>query len=471
MTNLVLYFVIAAFITILAARYALPIFFKVVAIPGQIVQIVNGVLVAIIFVLSFVGLYYVFNDSVPAPPQPVADLTPIKKEKNQNKIKESEEKDQDIIVIKELPELSVEQKSQEQSTDSVNTSFLEPKDNILSDTVQSGERPAPPKVEQDNLSVKPLSDIEPIVDGLTFGSQAILKNCWNENELKGNPKDDKAIVKLKNPDKIPPQRRFPIFKERPLFTELKNSIRRIEPKNNKKVIALTFDLCERSNEIAGYDAEIVNYLSEHRIKATFFASGKWLRSHSEKAMQLMANPLFEIGNHTWTHDNLRILESKKVEEQILWTQAQYELLWEELRQKKCVQQLDASEMAKIPVNLMSFRFPYGTCNSTSLQVLAKYGLPAIQWDVVTADPSSYQTAKGIAQIVLKKTKPGSIIICHANGKGHGTADALPMFIPKLKEIGFTFVTVSELLYQGEIVSVSECYEQKPGDNTHYDKNR
>jgi len=89
MTNLVLYFVIAAFITILAARYALPIFFKVVAIPGQIVQIVNGVLVAIIFVLSFVGLYYVFNDSVPVPPQPVVDLTPIKKEKNQKKIKES----------------------------------------------------------------------------------------------------------------------------------------------------------------------------------------------------------------------------------------------------------------------------------------------------------------------------------------------------------------------------------------------
>jgi hypothetical protein len=82
MTNLVLYFGIAAFITILAARYALPIFFKVVAIPGQIVQIVNGVLVAIIFVLSFVGLYYVFNDSVPVPPQPVADLTPIKEEKD-----------------------------------------------------------------------------------------------------------------------------------------------------------------------------------------------------------------------------------------------------------------------------------------------------------------------------------------------------------------------------------------------------
>lgn len=374
-------------------------------------------------------------------------------------------------VIKELPELSVEQKSQELSTGSI-TAPLEPedtkspKDNILTDT----EKPEveKPKEKQYDVVVKSLSDIATIVDGLTFGSLTILEKCWNENELKGSP-NDKEIAKLTKLDKTPPQRKLPIFKERPLFRELQNSIRRVTPRNNKKVIALTFDLCELSNEVTGYDAEIVNYLREHRIKATFFAGGKWLRSHSEKAMQLMADPLFEIGNHTWTHSNLHVLESQQIEEQILWTQAQYELLREELRQKNCVQQLDASEMAKIPLTPMSFRFPYGTCNSKSLQLLAKYGLPAIQWDVVTADPSPNQTAKNITQIILTKAKPGSIIICHANGRGYGTADALPMFVPKLRKMGYTFVTVSELLYQGEVVSVPKCYEQQPGDNTHYDK--
>src|SRR5258706_13507150 len=43
----------------------------------------------------------------------------------------------------------------------------------------------------------------------------------------------------------------------------------------KKLIALTFDLCETAGETARYDGAIIDYLPVQRIKATLFAGGHW----------------------------------------------------------------------------------------------------------------------------------------------------------------------------------------------------
>ena len=59
-------------------------------------------------------------------------------------------------------------------------------------------------------------------------------------------------------------------------------------------------------------------------------------SHADKNMQLMTDPLFEVGNHSWSHANFRTIDSDRMDEEILWTQAQYELLWEALRVKVIV---------------------------------------------------------------------------------------------------------------------------------------
>ena len=115
-----------------------------------------------------------------------------------------------------------------------------------------------------------------------------------------------------------------------------------------------------------------------------------------------------------------------------------------------------------------FRFPFGACNRDSLKMLQDLGLPAIQWDVVSGDPAKHRSAEAIARTVLRNARPGSIIVFHANGRGHGTADSLPMFVPRLAKAGFDFVTVSELLASGVPVAVPECYEMKPGDNHRYD---
>ena len=124
-------------------------------------------------------------------------------------------------------------------------------------------------------------------------------------------------------------------------------------------------------------------------------------------------------------------------------------------------------MSHIPAHLSVFRFPYGTCSPAAMKAVGDAGMTAIQWDVVTGDPAKGQTAARIARTVLKRARPGSIIIAHANGKGRATARALALFIPKLLARGYRFVTVSELLAAGKPVIASTCYEQRPGDNDLY----
>jgi len=63
----------------------------------------------------------------------------------------------------------------------------------------------------------------------------------------------------------------------------------------------------------------------------------------------------------------------------------------------------------------------------------------------------------------------SIIIAHANCRAYNTAKALPLFIPELRRRGYQFVTVSELLKSGKVITAKTCYELKPGDNKKYDR--
>ena len=304
--------------------------------------------------------------------------------------------------------------------------------------------------------------------GLTFGSEKVLRSCWSEEELKGKPQD-KVIIFERDLLPLPPRLIAPLTDLSPSKSVQAGSIRRIIPIGNKKIIALTFDLCERADEVTGYDYEIVNYLRAHQVRATFFAGGKWMQSHPDKALQLMADPLFEIGNHTWSHANLRVMGRKEQRQQILLTQAQYRELRRKLACWPCARQAGQQEIDKIPTLPLCFRFPYGACNTESLQLLKKLNLIAVQWDVLTDDSEKDQTAGRIAENVLRNVQPGSIIICHANGRGHGTAQALALIVPELQKQGYVFVTISELLTFGPVFAASGCYELTPGDNKRYDR--
>ncbi|WP_245279989.1 polysaccharide deacetylase family protein [Hyphomicrobium sp. 99] len=297
------------------------------------------------------------------------------------------------------------------------------------------------------------------------GDSGLLNACFSQSALAARPGEEVAAKGNHTFDAAIKLNGF--TSASPVPNELRGAIRRVTLPAGEKAIALTFDLCEQRGEIAGYDGRIFDYLRQQGVKATFFAGGKWIVSHGSRTEQLMADPLFEIGNHTETHANLRLLQPAAVTQQVLAPQKAYGDARTRFASQQCVAS-SQNAMSSIPEQPKLFRFPYGACNDASMKAVNDAGMLAIQWDVATGDPDPHVSAERIAQAMVNEAKPGSIIVNHANGRGWHTAEALTIAIPKLKAKGYKFVTVSELMTMGKPVITSECYDRKPGDTNRYD---
>ena len=273
--------------------------------------------------------------------------------------------------------------------------------------------------------------------------EGILARCWTAEQLRDGVGADHAA-----PRDPPPVSPLP-----PLPDRRRGLIRSVRPVGDEKLVALTFDLCESGATTSGYDAPLVAYLRDEGVRATFFAGGKWLRSHPEPALQLMADPRFEIGNHSWSHKDFRGLAPAPLGEQIRATQAEYGRLRAELAGRECAR---GGDPGAVPAQPTLFRFPYGRCDARSLAAVADAGLPAIQWSIVTGDPAKGQGADAIARAILDHVKPGAIVVAHANGRGWHTAEAMRKVVPELRRRGYRFVTVGELLASGEPVIADRC---------------
>ncbi len=297
----------------------------------------------------------------------------------------------------------------------------------------------------------------------THGSKSVFEKCFSASDLAAKKGERFTRKRGKGAYLKPPEIKRPKTAPAKLSPEFYGSIRSVNV-GGQKIAALGFDIGEQNNDFAGYDASVIDTLRKYKIKATMYVGGKWMATHPERAQQMIADPLFEIGNHAWTHGNFRVLGKSEVENQIWYTQAEYE------KQRQALASLDCAKsgMSAIPKRIPTFRFPYGTCNARSLKQVNDAGLPAVQWNVVTGDPAKGQSAKAIARALLRM-KSGSIVVAHANGRGWNTGKALKIAIPQLIKQGWKFVTVTELLNMGTPVIAKTCYENRPGDNKRYDK--
>ena len=182
-------------------------------------------------------------------------------------------------------------------------------------------------------------------------------------------------------------------------------------------IALTFDAGP------GVDTpQLLDILAEERIPATFFLLG---RRHIERypdVVRRMAAEGHEIANHTWTHRRLVELDPRQIKWELSQTQHAVEAL-----------------TGKRP-RLM--RPPQGLTNAKVARVSAELGLSQVLWSVTAKD---YATTNSdlITSRVLEQASRDGIILLHDIYPG--TVPAVPGIIDELKQRGFTFVTVSDLL--------------------------
>ncbi|MCR4817620.1 MAG: polysaccharide deacetylase family protein [Fretibacterium sp.] len=264
----------------------------------------------------------------------------------------------------------------------------------------------------------------------------------------------------------PPERREPIVQLAPRTDE--GIVRRVALPEGGKAAALTFDLCELDTVTTGCDMEVLNFLRQRHIPATLFMGGKWMRTHARRVRQIMTEPLFEIGNHAWSHGNCALLSPEGLRAQVMWTQAQYELLREDVL--RAARESGAPEPDIPPVPRL-FRLPYGRSSGRALKALAGMGLRVIQWDVAAeaGDNSNPKRARRAGRRVASMVRPGSILLFHANRVPKGTALLLREVVDALQEAGYRFVTAGELLEMGQPQTVRDGYFTTPGDNRALDR--
>ncbi|MBQ7585384.1 MAG: polysaccharide deacetylase family protein, partial [Desulfovibrionaceae bacterium] len=233
----------------------------------------------------------------------------------------------------------------------------------------------------------------------------------------------------------PPQRLEPRNQLSPLSPQEVGAIRSVNLDKEEKVIALTFDLCELATSTSGCDLNILGFLHQEQLPATLFMGGKWMRTHATRAKQLIADPLFEIGNHAWSHANCTKLSPQGLRAQVLWTQAQYELLREEILQEQQNQGISKDNIPKVP---LFFRPPYALCNLAELKAIAKMGLQVALWNVVCeiGPLKSQAQAKNRAKLIVKQVKPGSILLFHANLVPVGSDLLVKEMVSLLRQEGY-----------------------------------
>src|SRR5262249_17793821 len=86
-------------------------------------------------------------------------------------------------------------------------------------------------------------------------------------------------------------------------------------------VALTFDACS-TRDVSKYDARITKELVATHTPATIFVGGSWAREEPKHVKELAANPLFELGNHSYSHPHMTKASAARVKVELLDTQAE-----------------------------------------------------------------------------------------------------------------------------------------------------
>ncbi|WBW99375.1 polysaccharide deacetylase family sporulation protein PdaB [Oceanirhabdus sp. W0125-5] len=193
--------------------------------------------------------------------------------------------------------------------------------------------------------------------------------------------------------------------------------------NGEKVIAITFD----ASWGADNTIKILDVLDEYDVKGTFFLVGRWVDEYNAEVEEIHKRG-HEIGNHSNSHPNMTSLSKDAIIREIITTDNK-------------IRQI-TGEGTKI------FRFPEGAYNDKVIEIVEESGHYCIQWDVDSIDWKE-QGAEKEYERVISKTKGGSIILFHNNAKY--TPENLPRILKQLKNDGFSFVTVSELIYKEDYI--------------------
>ncbi|HEX6687617.1 MAG TPA: polysaccharide deacetylase family protein [Solirubrobacterales bacterium] len=182
---------------------------------------------------------------------------------------------------------------------------------------------------------------------------------------------------------------------------------------DRNVVALTFD-----DGPSAYTEGFLDVLREKHARGTFFEIGQEMPGYTATMRRILREG-DEIGDHTVNH----------------------------------VEYPDYFQIAAAAARVRSythfapclFRPPGGGVDSAVVDTAGALGMQTILWDV---DPTDWANpgSGAVYSRIVSAARPGSIVLMHdGGGDRSGTLAALPQIIDTLRDRGYRFATVSELL--------------------------
>ncbi|MBV9468399.1 MAG: polysaccharide deacetylase family protein [Abitibacteriaceae bacterium] len=193
-------------------------------------------------------------------------------------------------------------------------------------------------------------------------------------------------------------------------------IHKVPVRPGEKVFALTFD----DGPWPEYTREVLRILAANNIKATFFMVGHEVRARPDVA-RAVRDAGHAIGNHSWDHPS---------------------------RPRDPVGQVERTDQAiekALGFRPTIFRPPYGLLKNGMARQAEQEKDAVLIWSADCADWKK-PGAGSIASMIISQASPGGIALMHdGGGDRHQTVEALPRIINTLRERGYRFVTIPELL--------------------------
>ncbi len=193
-----------------------------------------------------------------------------------------------------------------------------------------------------------------------------------------------------------------------------------------------------------YTGEMLDVLKQYNIKATFFLIGQNAERYPNLVRRIWAEG-HEIGNHTYTHPNTGAIPERRARFELNATQRVFQSL--------------------LHRSTLLFRPPYNADAEPTTEEEVKPIVLATEMNYITVlefiDPQDWnteermpdgsrrhRTAEEMMQSILAQldSEHGSCILMHDGGGDRTeTVRLMKMLIPKLQQMGYKFVNVSDLL--------------------------
>lgn len=188
---------------------------------------------------------------------------------------------------------------------------------------------------------------------------------------------------------------------------------------SEKMICLTFN----DGPDDQVTPRVLDILNKHHVKASFFFTGSKLEQNPEVVKRAYHDGHLVL-SHSWSQQQLISLSQQEIRKEIQMTEDKiYKLIGE---------------------RPSLIRPPAGYINKNAAAVIKNKGYKIALWSIDTMDWT--QTDKSsIVKNVTEHIRPGDIILMHCDSTNTETVKALPEIITKLRQKGYQFVDLSEML--------------------------